>query len=181
MDFSESERSFFKIIYSDVIKCPQCGEYSLNVVAHLVDTKYFGSVIVESGKCLSCGFIYRDAYAAEYGEPKKIEVKVTREFGDYLVIKSSTATVIIPELGVEISPGPAAQGYITTARGILENVAEVLSAMCREGGEDCLKKLKEVDRALRGELDYTLVIEDPLGKSVVCKIPQLDSGGNVKL
>ncbi|MCS7099076.1 MAG: ZPR1 zinc finger domain-containing protein [Sulfolobales archaeon] len=169
-DFGGSGPNFPKVVYSDVIKCPQCGELSLNVVARLVDIKYFGKVIIESGRCSSCGFVYGDVYVAEYGEPKKIEVKVTRESGDYLVIKSSTATVVIPELGVEISPGPAAQGYITTARGILENVAEVLSAMCREGGEGCHRRLEEVNRALRGEADFTLIIEDPLGKSAVYRM-----------
>ena len=159
-----------KLLGVEKVRCPTCGDPNLGISIHLVEVKFFGNVVIESGRCPTCGFLYRDVYLADYGEPKRYEVKVTKDSGDYLLVKSSSATVIIPELGIEITPGPAAQGYITTARGVLERVAELLSGACNELGESCWERLKEVDRALRGELDYTLILEDPLGKSTVVRI-----------
>lgn len=157
---------------SELVRCPACGDHRLKISIYLTEVRFFGKVVIEAGKCSSCGFTYRDVYVAEYGEPKRFEVEVPPgRAGDYLLIKSSTATVIIPELGVEITPGPAAQGYITTARGILENVRDLLNWLCQESDEECSKRLNEVSRALNGETGFTLIIEDPLGKSAVVKLP----------
>lgn len=160
-----------KVIFTDTVRCPMCGDRSLNVTASILSVKFFGEIVLETGRCSSCGFVHRDVYLAEYGEPKRFEVRVTKESGDYLLVKSSSATVVIPELGVEITPGPAAQGYITTARGVLENVVNILLGVCKEGDKECESKLDDVNRALRGEIDFTLIIEDPLGRSAVMKLP----------
>lgn len=161
-----------ELLGTEKVKCPSCGEYELTISMYAVETRFFGKVVIESGKCSKCGFLYRDVYLAEYGEPKKFEVKVLPgKAGDYLLIKSSSATVIIPELGIEITPGPAAQGYITTARGILENVYELLNRLCQEVDEECSKKLDEVSKAIEGEVGFTLIVEDPLGRSSVVKLP----------
>lgn len=160
-----------KILFEDVVRCPMCGGHSLNITARILSVKFFGELVLETGRCSSCGFIHRDIYLAEYGEPKRLEVKVTKESGDYLLVKSSSAVVIIPELGVEISPGPAAQGYITTVRGILENVVDIFLGMCQEGDVECERRLEEVNMALRGEADFTLIVEDPLGRSAIIKLP----------
>ncbi len=158
-----------RTLFTETIRCPECGSNSLNVTAYLVNVKFFGEIVLESGECSSCGFRHGDVYLADYGEPVRFEVKVTKESGDYLLVKSSSATVIVPELGIEITPGPAAQGYITTARGVLERVAEVLSGICREDVR-CAKKLEDVDKALRGEIGFTLIVEDPLGRSAVVRV-----------
>jgi zinc finger protein len=161
-----------ELIGTEKVRCPSCGDYELTVSMYVVETRFFGKVVIESGKCARCGFLYRDVYLAEYGEPRKFEVKVlSGSAGDYLLVKSSSATVIIPELGIEIAPGPAAQGYITTARGILENVYELLVGLCRERDGECSKKLDEVLKALEGEVGFTLILDDPLGRSAVIKLP----------
>lgn len=171
LDFEAGAQGTPRILFEDTIRCPMCGGRSLSVTARILSVKFFGELVLETGKCSNCGFVHRDVYLAEYGEPKRLEVKVTKESGDYLLVKSSSATVIIPELGVEISPGPAAQGYITTARGILENVVNVLLGVCQEGDRECENKLEDVNRALRGEADFTLIVEDPLGRSAIIKLP----------
>jgi zinc finger protein len=154
----------------EVTRCPQCGYEKLEISIYLYNAPYFGNTIIETGRCPSCGFLYRDIYVAEYGERKRFEVRVTRGSDDYLLIKSSSATVIIPELGVEITPGPAALGYITTARGILEKVLEVLSIACTEVTEECQRRMEDVRRALEGGLEFTLIVDDPLGRSLVVKL-----------
>ncbi|MEM1623366.1 MAG: ZPR1 zinc finger domain-containing protein [Sulfolobales archaeon] len=160
-----------RVLFEETLKCPMCDSYSLKITAHITQVEFFGELILETGRCSNCGYVYRDVYLAEYGEPKRLQVRVSKESGDYLLVKSSSATVIIPELGIEITPGPAAQGYITTARGILENIVDLLSGMCQEGDEECRRKLEELSRALKGEIDFTLILEDPLGRSTIVKLP----------
>ncbi len=162
------------LLGKEIIRCPQCGYGNLEVSIYMHNVPYFGNVIMEVGRCPSCGFLYRDIYVAEYGESRRFEVRVSKEFGNYLLIKSSSATVIIPELGIEITPGPAALGYITTARGILERVLEVLSLVCAEASEECKSKMEEVRKALEGELEFTLIVDDPLGKSLVVQLRERD-------
>ena len=72
-----------------------------------------------------------------------------------LVAKSSTGTVKIPEIGLEVKPGPASQGYITTVEGILMRVNEVLG-----------KKTTKVNDLLEGK-QFTLIIYDPIGNSAI--------------
>jgi len=162
------------LLGKEVIRCPQCGYGNLEVSMYMHNVPYFGNIIMEVGRCPSCKFLYRDIYIAEYGESKRFEVRVSKEFGDYLLIKSSSATVIIPELGIEITPGPAALGYITTARGILERVLEVLSLVCTEANEECKSKMEKIREALEGELEFTLIVDDPLGKSLVVRLEEQD-------
>ncbi|MEM2006256.1 MAG: ZPR1 zinc finger domain-containing protein [Sulfolobales archaeon] len=160
-----------RTLFEETVRCPMCGSHNLKITAYITYAEFFGKLVLEAGKCSSCGYTYRDVYLAEYGEPRRLEVKISGESSDYLLVKSSSATVIIPELGIEITPGPAAQGYITTARGILENVVDLLLGICQEGSEECQRKLEEVGRALKGEIDFTLVLEDPLGRSAIVKLP----------
>jgi len=158
------------VLGREVIRCPSCGYEGLEVSLYLYNAPHFGNVVMEVGRCPSCGFLYRDVYVAEYGERKRFEVRVSKELGDYLLIKSSSATVVIPELGIEITPGPAALGYITTARGILERVLEVLSLVCTEAIEECQRRVEDVRKALEGELEFTLIVDDPLGRSSVVRL-----------
>jgi zinc finger protein len=158
------------LLSREVIRCPQCGYEGLEISIYLYNAPCIGNTIIEAGRCPFCGLLYRDIYVAEYGERRRFEVKVTRGSDDYLLIKSSSATVVIPELGVEIAPGPAALGYITTARGILEKVLEVLSIACTETTEECQRRMEDVRKALEGEFEYTLIVDDPLGRSLVVKL-----------
>ena len=87
-----------------------------------------------------------------------------------LVIKSSHARVLIPELGVDIKPGPAAQGYITTVEGILHRIKEVLDFVCNDeevNRYECERKLKELQDFIDGKKRFTLIMLDPSGASKI--------------
>lgn len=91
----------------------------------------------------------------EHG-PRTLTFKVNEDKDlNVLVARSSTSTVIIPELPLEIKPGPASQGIITTVEGILLRVKDVFGKRTTKVNELLLKK------------NFTLIIHDPKGTSAI--------------
>jgi len=157
-----------KYLGEEVVECVACGKKSFNIKYYLYEVPYFGNIVLEIGRCERCGFRRNDVSIVDVGSPVRIIVKIKGKKGlDALVVKASTATIKIPELGIEITPGPIAPGYITTIEGVLMNILDVIPSECFNEENPCNNKVKELEKALKGELAFTLIIEDPLGKSDV--------------
>ena len=153
------------------VRCPACGRETLKVEEYIYEMPMLGKVILSTGRCSSCGYRFSDARLAEAREPGKIVYRVERpEDLNALVVVSSSASILIPELGLESKPGPAAQGYITTVEGILERFLEALEAACRAPDRDekaCREAREKIEGAKEGRIPFTLVIVDPEGVSAV--------------
>lgn len=150
----------------ELLRCPVCGKKSLRVGIYIYDVPYFGKVLLESGRCESCGYRWTDVSVVEADKGKRLRLRVR---GDKelraLVVKSSSATITMPELGVEIRPAPAAVGYITTVEGIVRKVLEHVPNECFNEGSQCHDVVKLLEDAADGKIEFTLIIEDPYGKS----------------
>ncbi len=149
--------------------CPACGSKGLVIEDYLYDMPEVGKVILSTGKCRVCGYRYTDVRIAEAKEPRRIIFRVEEpEDLNSLVIRASTATIRIPEIGAEMKPGPAAQGFITTVEGVLHMFKDVLEFLCQEKKDKvCIAKLEWFKRAIDGGEKFTLIIEDPEGVSMV--------------
>ncbi len=150
-------------------RCPACGSKGLVIEDYLYDMPEIGKVILSTGKCRFCGYRYTDVRVAEAKEPRRIIYRV-EEPGDLnaLVIRASTATIRIPEIGAEMKPGPAAQGFITTIEGVLYMFKDILEFICKDKKDRiCDEKLEWFEKAINGEKKFTLIIEDPDGVSAV--------------
>lgn len=155
-------------IFSVVGRCPACGSENLDMSAYTYEIPHFGEVIIEVRKCSNCGYRKSDVSTLKQGGDVKIIFPVkNQEDLNALVIKSSTATIEIPELGVEIFPGPAAQGYITTIEGLLERILENTPSECFEENNSCNEFVKKVKKAMNGEISFTIILTDPHGKSTI--------------
>ena len=86
------------------------------------------------------------------------------------VIRSTSATIYIPELRITIEPASASEAIISNIEGIL---VRVRSAVEQAGSfaEDSNKKekakqlLKKIDQLSSGEGSATIIIKDPMGNS----------------
>ncbi len=159
-----------KKILEYTIECPICG-HNFKVEEFLYDMPLVGKIIISSGKCGNCGYRWNDVRLAEVKGPRKIVVEV-RDPNDVnaLVVRSSTASIVIPELGVEITPGPASLGYITTIEGVLLDVLDKVNFLCEEGEaspETCAEKKKMIEKARNGEIPFTFILIDPEGASTI--------------
>ncbi len=150
--------------------CPLCsGELKTNWIEDNIP--FFGEVMHITSIC-ECGFKYSDTLILSQREPIHYEMKVrSPDDLDARVVRSTSGTIRIPELGVEIEPGPASESFISNVEGVLERVEEILRMVTRWEDEDkagrALELLSIIEKARAGEYQMTLVIEDPLGNSAI--------------
>lgn len=149
-------------------KCPRCSsEYTISEYLH--DVPLIGRVILSSGRCGRCGYRYRDVRAAESAGPQRLKVFIDEpEDLNILVVRASSASIYIPELGVSIEPGPASEGFITTVEGILERILKIMSMLYNDESVDREKWMEVYNSLLdakEGKQPFTLIIKDPDGVS----------------
>ena len=155
------------------IACPACGLEGLEIREIPYDIPGFGTTLLITMYCPNCGFRHRDVLCLEFGEPKRYEFIVeSPEDLKVRVIRSSSATIRIPELGILIEPGPASEGFISNVEGVLDRAEAVVAMMSRlaETPEEKAKAseiLAKIWDAREGRLRFTLIIEDPLGNSLI--------------
>ncbi len=151
--------------------CAACGEeceyiYQTEVIP------YFSDILIISASCPACGYRYANTQMLHEGDPLRFTFRV--ESTDDLsvrVIRSMSGTLRIPELGVEIEPGNACEGFVTNVEGVLERILSVVEGvLCWADGEErtraeCLKA--EIADARAGEFPITLIVEDPTGNSAI--------------
>ncbi len=150
--------------------CPLCsGEITTNWVPDNIP--FFGEVMYITSLC-ECGLKYSDTLILSQHEPLHYEMKVRSvEDLDARIVRSTSGTIRIPELGVDIEPGPASESFISNVEGVLDRVEEILGMVMRWGEEDkiarALELLSSIERTRAGRHEITLVIEDPLGNSAI--------------
>ena len=119
--------------------------------------------------CSSCKYHKADVESTEQKEPVKFEFEISSEDDMKVrVVKSAEATVKLPHLAT-ISPGPAAQGYVTNIEGILNRVKYQIEA-AKEAEEDKKKAknlLKKLLNITWGKEKQKIIIEDPSGNSAI--------------
>ena len=154
------------------LKCPACGNNSLNVVLIENRIPYFGKVVISSSVCEICGYKLNDVFSVETKEPLEYKLFVESE-EDLMarVVKSSSATVIIPELGLKIEPGPLSQGYVSNVEGVLRRIEDVfrgqLAVLEGKKKEKMKNLLGKLEKMIEGKKKFILIIKDPLGNSAI--------------
>jgi len=86
-------------------------------------------------------------------------------------VKSSEATVKIPHI-VTMSPGPAAEGFVTNVEGLLTRVRDVIERARELEEDDSVKKkaknlIKKLQKVMWGQEKLKITIEDPTGNSAI--------------
>ena len=155
------------------IDCPVCGcKNSMVVMTKTEDIPYFGEIMESTAKCHDCGFKHSDIVCLEQKEPVKYTLKVNISNLNARVIKSQSATISIPELGLKVEPGSRSQGYVSNIEGVLNRFHDaVITAMNlvddKQSQKNASTILKEIENVKTGENTVTLVIEDPFGHSMI--------------
>ena len=157
-----------------ILDCPVCGgKNSLKVINNQIEIPYFGSVLETTMICEKCGFRRSDIFPLEVREPTRYKLKVKGEKDlNKRVVRSSSAYIEIPELGVEITPGPLAEGFVSNVEGVLNRVDNILQTLIRWAEtEEQRKKAEELRERIKkikeGDEEVTLILTDPLGHSAI--------------
>jgi zinc finger protein len=151
-------------------RCPYC-EREIQYLYQTENIPYFSDILIVTGRC-ECGYRHADTLILTGGEPARWEYPVEGpEDLNARVVRSASGTVRIPELGVEIDPGPACEGYVSNVEGVLERIDDVLAGVLTwaegEERENALALRTRIELAREGSLPFTLSIEDPTGNSAI--------------
>ena len=151
--------------------CPSCSN-EIEYRYQTEDIPYFSEILIVSANCSSCGYRYVDTQLLRDAEPSRYEFSVSAaEDLAVRVVRSMSGTVRIPELGVEIEPGPACDGFVTNVEGVLDRIENVVKGtlLWAEGGEreNAGRLLELIARARAGTLPFTLILDDPRGNSAI--------------
>ncbi len=151
--------------------CPICGT-ELIFRWQPDEIPHFDEIMYISATC-ECGFRYADTLILSEQEPVRYELTVSSpEDLNARVVRSTSGTIRVPELGIDIEPGPASESFVTNVEGVLERVKNVVK-MTRKWTDD-KAKLKRIDEVLNtigsaksGDAQLTVIIEDPFGNSAI--------------
>ena len=154
-----------------IIQCPVCGiEGVAKSVMKELEIPHFGKVLETTILCPSCGFKHSDVIALEQNDPAKYILEINKNNLSIRVVRSQSATISIPEIGVKVEPGPKSEGYVTNVEGILTRFeSAVKKAMQLFGDEESQNNAKNtlaaIQELIKGNGTATLIIDDPFGQS----------------
>lgn len=150
--------------------CPLC---SKELVTNWVkdNIPFFGEVMHVTSIC-ECGFRYSDTLIMAQRKPVHYELKIkTPDDIDARVVRSTSGTIRIPELGIDIEPGPASESFVSNIEGVLDRVGEIVGMVTRWGEKEKTERARELlftlEKIKAGEYEITVIIEDPLGNSAI--------------
>ena len=158
----------------DEAVCPACDHRGLEYTAENVDLPFLGESVETMLRCDACGFRHTDFILTASHAPTRWRY-VVRTADDMMVrvVRSSSGTIRIPELGILVEPGVASEAFISNVEGILVRVERVLDQLLRdaEDGPERARAAALVERlgALRDGKGgpVTVILEDPLGNSSI--------------
>jgi zinc finger protein len=133
------------------------------------DIPLFGEVLIFTSVCTSCGYHATDVLTLAEAKEKRCELVVSSiEDVNAIVVRSSSGTIEIPELGVSVEP-KRGEAFISTVEGVLKRVENVVKMLTKDGAS---KKradavLKQIEEIKLGKASMTLIIEDPTGNSAI--------------
>ncbi|KAL8672806.1 MAG: hypothetical protein Q9168_002743 [Polycauliona sp. 1 TL-2023] len=169
--------------YSLPTPCPGCTKPAhLNL--QLVNIPFFKQVVISAVMCTECN--YRSSDVKTGGEIPRLGKKIYLDVREPLdlqrdILKSETCYLKIDEIDVEVAPGTMG-GRFTTVEGLLTQIRDDTKGTVfdmddsESTGGDSMPELKrqawtrffdKLDQAIKGELQYTILLEDPLGNSYV--------------
>lgn len=153
--------------------CPVCrSKESVEFLSKTEKIPYFGEVMESTITCSQCGYKHSDTICLEQKEPIRYSINIKKENLNARVVKSQTATVSIPELGLKVEPGIKCQGYVSNIEGILKRFEDAVNTALKfvedeKSKNNALKILEEIENVKNGENEVELIIEDPFGHSTI--------------
>ena len=123
--------------------------------------------------CSSCHFHKSDVEAEERKDPVKITFTVEdKKDLNVRVIKSSEATIKIPQMKMDVRSSIASSGYLSNVEGVLVRFKKIIESERDNSEDDDVKKhaknlLKKLWKVELGDEKLKIIIEDPSGNSAI--------------
>ena len=154
--------------------CPQCEEgETLTMLAMNSEIPYFGEHTQITVLCSSCGWKHTDFIPSDGEKPGFSSLVVDNEQKMMVrVVRSSSCTIRIPELDLEVSPGGSSSGYVTNIEGVINRFETAIKTIIRgdddgKGGEIAMQILETLHHVKKGMGEVSLELLDPRGRSQI--------------
>ena len=170
------------------LPCPICASSgNVNMIAHVDEIPYFGEHTQVTILCHDCGWRQTDFIPAEGKKAGGWSLVIDDE--EKLrarVVRSSSCTVCIPELDLQVNPGSSATGYVSNVEGVLNRFQEIIDMVERDLSQQFLLAKGEQRQTLMDQMAslqtmtltlanlggpdaeaVTLVLLDPHGHSMI--------------
>jgi len=153
--------------------CPVCHTKNLVLSEEEKEVPHFGKVFLFSMNCSNCKYSVSDVECADVHEPSKYTFTIENEKDlNIRVVKSSTASVKLPQLRMDMTPGPASIGFISNIEGLLKKFEDILvnerdNAEDDETRHEAKNLLKKIWKVKCGDVPLKVIIEDPNGNSAI--------------
>ncbi|KAK4695919.1 zinc finger protein, partial [Lecanoromycetidae sp. Uapishka_2] len=182
--------------YELPIECPGC-TYPAIMIMQMVNIPYFQQVILSTTQCSHCGYRTNDVKTGgevpEMGKRIFLHVKDAKDLSRD-ILKSETCLLKIDECNVEVQPGTMG-GRFTTIEGLLTQIRDDLKTSIYDIGEDDAptdsmpepskqgwkKFFAQMDKAIGGDIEFTIVMEDPLANSYCQTFGEPGEDPNVRI
>jgi zinc finger protein len=163
-------------------RCPACDSPKAVFRTVGLDVPFFGEILETIFICPACGFKHADTMLPKRSAATEYSIEV-RDDADLFVraVKSSSATVAVPDLGLLWEPGPASLAQVTNVEGLLrkfEDAVRRAMALFDDGATqaNARKLIRELHAVIAGRARVKLVMKDPYGNSAL-----LDDRGRVTI
>ncbi|RBQ23726.1 hypothetical protein ALNOE001_07990 [Candidatus Methanobinarius endosymbioticus] len=158
------------------IDCPVCdGKQTAESETKTSNIPHFGDIFESTLICSACGYKHNDVICLEQKSPVKYTVAINKDSLGSRVVKSQSATVTIPELGLKVEPGLKSLGYVSNVEGVITRFEDgVKQALIIFDDEESQKNgkviLEQINALVKRGIEATLIIEDPFGHSNIMDI-----------
>ncbi len=162
---------FMEILDNQV--CPICRNNTLALKQEEINVPNFGATLIFSMTCNSCLYHHSDVESVEQKEPSRYILEINSEEDMKIrIIKSSAATIKIPQLKMSATPGPASDGYVSNVEGVIDKFKDIIESERDTTEDEDTKKnaknlLKKIWKVKLGDIPVKLIIEDPSGNSAI--------------
>ena len=131
------------------IPCPICQiQGEVYMIAHIDEIPYFGEHTQVTVMCHSCGWKQTDFIPAEGKKAGCWSLVLTdKNHLKSRVVRSSSCTVRVPELDLQVNPGSSSTGYVSNVEGVVNRFLEVINMVLRDLQNDVSIKLVEQQSA----------------------------------
>ena len=154
--------------------CPQCGDGgALTMLAMNSEIPYFGEHTQITVLCSTCGWKHTDFIPSDGERPGYSSLNINNEEKTMArVVRSSSCTIRIPELDLEVSPGGSSSGYVTNIEGVLNRFETAIETIIRgddddENREIARRILEKIQLVKAGKISIILELLDPRGRSQI--------------
>ena len=170
-------------VYYLPFECPNCLKPA-EINYHSMDIPHFKEVVISAINCSHCDYRSNDVNTGGAVPEKGKRISLTVSQPEDLnrdILKSQTCVVNIPECQVNMGAGTLGARF-TTVEGLLTQVRDDLRNSQSWVGEDEAEGADSIDpedkahwnrlfhrldKAIKGDMDFTLILEDPLAHSYV--------------